>query len=162
MKFVGEAISETGDYRTSSTTWCDNEFCETNSTTMAVQERIRLMTGIPTENYEHFQLLQYFEGQEYKAHNDFIESDVNRAEGPRLLTVFMYLNDVEAGGGTHFPVVGKTVIPKQGRVVIWPSVQDADLNAEETRTEHAATPVEKGVKYAVNAWVSSSSRSICS
>lgn len=36
-------------------------------------------------------------------HHDYIEYHLERAIGVRIVTVFMYLNDVDEGGGTHFP-----------------------------------------------------------
>lgn len=90
------------------------------------------LVGIPESNYEHFQLLRYEVGQKYGVHHDYIDSQVARAPGPRvsarvdflafaknqphsplllkqILTVFLYLNDVEAGGGTNFPDVANLV-----------------------------------------------------
>ena len=185
-KLTGHMINEEGSYRTSSTVWCNTRHCMTNATVLEIRERISNMTGVPIVNYEHFQMLQYYQDQYYKVHNDYIEEHRDRAEGPRLLTVFMYLNNVEEGGGTDFPIVGKVrlciyalcllrltgestvqsltpvdsldlqkVMPKRGRVVVWPSVLDEDPNAVDRRTDHAATPVEKGVKYASNAWIHS-------
>ena len=61
--------------------------------------------------------------------------------------VFLYLNDVEEGGGTHFNELGITVQPKTGRAVIWPSVYDFDTNAKDFRTRHEALAVISGVKY---------------
>lgn len=46
-------------------------------------------------------------------------SQLKREEGVRILTVFLYLNDVEEGGGTDFPKLGITVEPKKGKAVIW-------------------------------------------
>ena len=68
----------------------------------------------------------------------------------RILTVFLYLSDVEEGGGTHFNIQNITVKPKMGRAVIWPSVLDRDPNRKDFRTDHEALPVIKGVKYAAN------------
>ena len=64
-----------------------------------------------------------------------------------MLTVYFYLNDVTAGGGTRFPALDVTVTPKQGRVVIWPSVLDGSTDKRDPRTEHEALPVEEGIKY---------------
>jgi prolyl 4-hydroxylase len=62
--------------------------------------------------------------------------------------VYLYLNDVEAGGGTNFPTIQNiTVMPKRGRVLIWPSVLNEDPNTIDSRTTHQALPVEKGIKY---------------
>jgi prolyl 4-hydroxylase len=68
------------------------------------------------------------------------------------LTVFLYLNDVEAGGGTNFPDLGLTVLPKRGRALLWPNVLDEDPNELDLRTIHQALLVEAGVKYGANAW----------
>jgi prolyl 4-hydroxylase len=64
----------------------------------------------------------------------------------------MYLNDVEAGGATHFPRLHLTVMPKRGRALIWPSVRNMEPNEVDYRTQHRALNVQAGVKYGVNAW----------
>ena len=73
-------------------------------------------------------------------------------QGVRVYTFFVYLSDVEAGGGTRFTDLGITVTPKRGRGILWPSVQTNDLNAGDMRTHHEALPVERGVKHAANLW----------
>ena len=70
-----------------------------------------------------------------------------------MQTVFLYLNDVEQGGGTRFTDIDLIVLPKRGRVVIWPSVLDAFVTQIEPKTHHEAMAVEKGIKYGANAWV---------
>ena len=70
-----------------------------------------------------------------------------------MLTLFLYLNDVEEGGGTHFPELGITVQPKKGSALLWPSVLDEDIEEKDFRTDHMALPVIKGVKYGANAWI---------
>lgn len=81
------------------------------------------------------------------SHHDYIEIDRMRYSGSRILTVFMYMNDVEAGGGTNFPDLNLTVMPRRGRVLLWPSVLDDDPHAKDFRTDHQALPVEAGIKY---------------
>ena len=39
--------------------------------------------------------------------------------GPRVYTLFLYLNDCPEGGSTKFPNVGIEVFPKRGRAVLW-------------------------------------------
>jgi hypothetical protein len=82
-----------------------------------------------------------------------MQHQVDRQCGPRILTFFLYLSDVEAGGGTEFPQLGHTITPKVGRAVLWPSVYDSDPNEIDPRTNHAALPVEAGTKFAANGWV---------
>lgn len=60
----------------------------------------------------------------------------------------------DAEGGTNFPYVENvTVQPKKGRAVLWPSVLNEDVNAQDHRTLHQALAVKKGVKYGANAWI---------
>lgn len=65
----------------------------------------------------------------------------------------MYLSDVDAGGGTDFPDLGITVMPKKGRALLWPSVYNAEPMTSDDRTRHQALPVEAGKKFAANGWI---------
>jgi prolyl 4-hydroxylase len=108
---------------------------------------------IPYNNSEYLQLLKYEEGEFYQEHHDYISNEKFRMQGVRILTVFLYLNAVEEGGGTHFPLLDLTVEPKQGRVLIWPSVLDESPHDMDDRTEHEALAVIKGQKFGSNAWI---------
>lgn len=83
---------------------------------------------------------------------NFLNNKHNRQQGVRILTVYLYLNDVEEGGGTEFDKLDITVMPKKGMAVLWPSVLNHDTMVKDDRTSHAALPVIKGVKYGANAW----------
>ena len=109
------------------------------------------MGGIPMDHAEPMQVLRYETGQFYKVHHDQQTAHWT-PQGVRLYTFFLYLSDVEAGGGTRFTDLGITVTPKLGRGILWPSVFGSDLNKSDKRTNHEALPVEKGVKYAANLW----------
>ena len=152
MNFDGTFDVDVNDDRTSTNAWCA-EACYNDTLAQQVTRRIEEITNIPDENSERLQLLKYDVGQFYGTHHDHIEFDVDRQPGGRMLTVFLYLNDVEAGGGTNFPDLDITVMPKKGRALIWPSVLDEDPNESDERTEHQALKVEKGVKYGANAWI---------
>ena len=74
--------------------------------------------------------------------------------GPRILTFFMYLSDVEEGGETFFPKLDIKVRPEKGSALLWPSVESDFPNSKiEEKTYHAALPVTKGVKLAANSWI---------
>ena len=88
-----------------------------------------------------------FPSQYYHPHNDYIEYQLDRPVGVRILTFFLYLNDVEEGGETRFPRIGLQVKPATGRAVLWPSIFDDDPNMNDIRSDHEARPVIKGVKY---------------
>lgn len=74
------------------------------------------MTGIPESNYESFQILQYQEGQFYRRHHDSSNANNNKPAGHRILTFFLYLNDVEEGGETRFSNLDISVAPKKVRL----------------------------------------------
>jgi prolyl 4-hydroxylase len=88
-----------------------------------------------------------------ESHHDYIDFEVTRQSGVRLLTVFLYLNNVTLGGETDFPRLHLKVTPRVGRALLWPSVLDHDPNAPDWRTEHQALPVKEGIKYGANVWL---------
>merc|ERR1711966_140892 len=94
---------------------------------------------------EDLQMLKYEPGQFYRQHHDYIGHQRDRRSGPRVLTFFLYLSDVEEGGATNFP--------KLGRALLWPSVLDSNPKDKEPRTDHEAQSVITGTKFAVNAWL---------
>jgi len=138
--------------RTSENAWCMNE-CERHPVVTRIQHRIADVVGAPVGNFESFQLLRYQLGQEYKRHHDMSEADNNLLCGPRVLTFFLYLSDVEEGGGTRFTDVDITMLPKKGSAILWPSVTDDDVTKQEALTHHEAMPVLKGTKFAANSWI---------
>jgi len=67
-KFDGTYDSVESKSRTSSNAWCVDE-CYEDDTTQNVLSRIQNLTGVPEENYEYLQLLQYQETQFYGSHH---------------------------------------------------------------------------------------------
>ena len=146
---VGRVVSKS---RTSANAWCDKD-CEADPDVIRVTDKIREVTQVPTDNYESFQILQYESGQFYRVHHDNGADDKFLPAGPRVLTFFLYLSDVEEGGETNFPSLNISVKPKRGRAVLWPSTLDHAPDTTDRRTLHEAKPVIKGIKYAANAWI---------
>lgn len=151
----GSHDSKVSDSRTSHNTWCNDARCINDPHVKAVVDRIADVTETQVDNSEFLQLLEYEPGQYYKQHHDYIEHHNDMPCGVRILTFFLYLNDVEDGGGTHFPKLNITVIPKKGSAILWPSVKNEAPSAKDERTDHEALPVEKGIKYGANAWIHS-------
>jgi prolyl 4-hydroxylase len=138
--------------RTSTNAWC-NEDCYKDPVAKQVMDRIANITGVPEPNSEYLQMLRYENSQFYVTHSDYIPYQLERPCGVRILTFYMYLSDVEEGGGTNFPNLDLTVQPKKGRAVLWPSVFDHAPNKRDRLGDHQALPVIKGVKYGANAWI---------
>jgi prolyl 4-hydroxylase len=140
--------------RTSENAWCsDKEGCRSDPIVQRILDRLKTATGIPTENYEDLQLLKYEPGQFYRVHHDYIPHHKDRHAGPRILTFFLYLSDVEEGGGTGFKDLDITVTPKKGRALLWPSVLNNDPMEKDGRMRHEALIVGEGTKFAANAWI---------
>ncbi|KAL1527780.1 hypothetical protein AB1Y20_009165 [Prymnesium parvum] len=138
--------SQAGDgvqaVRTSSTAWCDPRWCQADPLLQSLRARISNLTLV----------LRYERGQFYKTHHDQ-NSPQSSFWGPRMYTFFMYLNDVEEGGETHFPRLNISVKPRKGSALLWPSVLDHDPTLRDDRTEHESVAVGSGVKFSANYWL---------
>ncbi len=147
----------------------------------ALLQRIHDLLRIPDRSLaEQLQVVKYLPGQHYHAHHDYFyastfpENKALQAGSQRLLTVFMYLTDVEQGGETAFLHVGRDaykvegetidwsdctrglrVTPRKGDALLWYNLL-ADQHMEgvgDKRTLHMGCDVVKGVKYAANLWI---------
>lgn len=143
------SIVSTG--RTSTNAWCNTD-CYMDPMAQLVIKRLSNLTRINETNSEYLQLLKYEPGQFYEDHHDYILHNKERQQGVRILTAYLYLNDVEAGGGTKFTDLDLTVMPKRGRVLFWPSVLNSSPHDKDGRTNHQALPVDAGLKFGANAW----------
>ncbi len=99
---------------------------------------------------------RYAPGQEFKPHTDYFEpggADFERycaLAGQRTWTFMVYLNCVEAGGGTRFPAANKIVRPETGKLLAWNNrLPDGRPNPD---TLHHGMKVRKGVKYVITKW----------
>mmetsp|Transcript_42281 Transcript_42281/g.104792 ORF Transcript_42281/g.104792 Transcript_42281/m.104792 type:complete len:435 (+) Transcript_42281:2-1306(+) len=138
--------------RTSHQCWCSAPACLNDTRVRALTERVAALVGIPSSHMEYAQVVRYEPGQFYRTHHDQNSAPWS-PQGVRLLTMFMYINDVEEGGGTRFTDLDLTVKPRAGKAVLWPSVLDRNLSQEEPRTHHEALPPVSGLKFAVNLWI---------
>ena len=63
----------------------------------------------------------------------------------------MYLNDVEAGGETEFPLAGVRIAPVAGRAVVFDNLL-AD-GRPDPESLHAGLPVARGEKWLATLWL---------
>jgi len=154
MNPLGGAGKKLSAGRTSSNAWCQGK-CEEHPDVVNIYKKIAEVTKVPRSFYETFQVLRYEIGQKYEMHHD--NGSQNQADkdasGPRVLTFFLYLSDVDEGGETVFPALGISVQPKRGRALLWPSVLNTDILKMDGRTVHEARPVARGRKFAANTWI---------
>ena len=139
---------------------CDNATCYDDPRVQRITERVSDVTRVPAANFEYMQLLPSLPCQHpthpdcqfYRRHHDTIPELATMQPGPRVYTFFLYLSDVEEGGGTRFDG-GFTVQPKAGRALFWPATLNHDPFTSDDRTHHEALPVTRGIKYAANFWL---------
>lgn len=147
---IQEKVVSTG--RTSTNAWCMDE-CMDDPDVRSLTDQISNLTRVPWRNFESYQVLQYVKGQKYNTHHDEGPEAEDEPAGPRILTFFLYLSDVEEGGETEFDQLGLKVKPVKGAAILWPSVLSATPGKVDPRTTHAALPVIKGLKRAANTWI---------
>ena len=136
-----------------------SETCDLDAGEPAVQEleaRLFALNRIDPAFGEPVQGQRYAAGQEFKAHTDYFEPDGADWErycavaGQRTWTFMVYLNEVEAGGGTRFAAARKIVQPETGKLLAWNNRRpDGRPNPN---TLHHGMKVRKGVKYVITKW----------
>lgn len=122
-----------------------------------LEARLAHLVNWPVERGEGLQLLRYGVGAEYKPHYDWFDTRIpGQAEnfgraGQRVGTIVIYLNDVEAGGGTLFPELGLEVAPQKGGAVFFTNVTHDGRPCP--LSLHGGSPVLSGVKYVATKWM---------
>lgn len=121
-----------------------------------IEDKLDHLVGFPHENGEQLQMNKYDVGEFYRPHYDFYDPNCQgglnhiKMHTQRMVTVLMYLNDVEEGGDTEFPELSIKVTPKKGMAVVWWNCFTNQV--VDHRTKHGACPVVKGVKYSMTKW----------
>ena len=122
-----------------------------------VEARLAQIVNWPLERGEGLQLLRYGVGAEYKPHFDWFDAgvpgqaDLLGSAGQRVGTIVIYLNDVDAGGGTLFPELGLEVSPQKGGAVFFTNVTP-EGNPDRLAL-HGGSPVISGVKFVATKWL---------
>ena len=139
------------NYRTSSN--CFLKF-EENKNANHVANLISHFLDVPVENFEAMQVVHYSSGQRYKEHRDsFNPEDIEeqfKRGGQRTWTAFAYLNNVQKGGETFFPLINQSISPKIGRMVFWKNSVDGEVVQDSL---HEAMPPINCEKWGANVWV---------
>ena len=143
---------------------CDSINCMRQPIISELYRRASHLLGIHPNNFESMEFINYGPGQHYSWHADeyswkepYREDHV--LSGPRILTMFHYLSNVDEGGETAFAgpdSTGQTkrlaVKPKKGKVILWANMKN-NWRYSESSAVHSAVPVRKGRKYAGTIWV---------
>jgi len=114
----------------------------------AIERRIADLMGLELNWGESIQGQRYLPGQEFRGHYDYFDTlagywkTVQPTGGQRSWTAMIFLNKVEEGGATEFPLLGTAVAPQRGTMLIWNNACPDGL--PNTKTLHAGTRSSKG------------------
>ena len=132
-------------FRTSET--CDLDVSE--PVVAQLEQKLTALSGIASAFGEPIQGQRYAVGQEFKPGGRDYEKYCSVA-GQRTWTFMIYVNDVEAGGGTRFRKIGKTFQPERGKLLCWNNRRSGgEVNPD---TLHHGMKVRKGTKYVITKW----------
>ncbi len=122
-----------------------------------LDRRFSEVMNLPLDHGEGIQVLRYEAGGGTAPHHDFLAptNAANQASlarsGQRLSTIITYLNDVEAGGETIFPLCGWSITPHRGHSLYFES---CNLEGEVApQSLHAGNPVTRGEKWIATKWM---------
>lgn len=140
------------DFRTSDS--CDMD--RWSPDVRPIDESIAALLGIDPIHGETMQGQRYAVGQQFRAHHDYFNETqpywpkMQETGGQRTWTAMIFLNTVEEGGATWFPLAGIRVSPKPGLLLAWNNMKPD--GAANTSTLHEGMPVVTGTKYIVTKW----------
>lgn len=94
--------------------------------------------------FEHLKIKKYATGQADPHHFPLHVDAFDHKTSVRILAFVWYLNDVEQGGETVFPVLGRSIRPRAGRLVMMPPMW---------MYAHSGEPPISGAKYIVTSYL---------
>ena len=129
-----------------------------DSTIRSIEQRVADVLSSHQKYIEPLQIVSYCKGQYFETHHDAgtlsDEADsVEMVRPVRLVTLFVYLNNLPEGQGhTEFPILNLSLRPQRGCGLLFCNL--LPTGAIDVRTQHRACPVEKPlVKYGMNVWL---------
>mmetsp|Transcript_10722 Transcript_10722/g.16178 ORF Transcript_10722/g.16178 Transcript_10722/m.16178 type:complete len:514 (-) Transcript_10722:657-2198(-) len=129
------------------------ELCNDHKTLSSVQERISNLMSISQDYFEPAEIVLYPGGSNgfHTVHHDYDFHDSWKSAGPRVLSLYIPLSDVEAGGYLGFPILDWLMIPPQaGQLILWPNVLSENLMEVDERMAKEVLPPRQGDLYVLH------------
>jgi prolyl 4-hydroxylase len=122
-----------------------------------LEKKIAQLTSLPQKNGEWIQVLRYKPSQEYRPHYDFFDPqtlggvETLKRGGQRVVTCILYLKEPLVGGETVFPLLGVSIPPKKGSLLVFYNCDEKGQVFYETL--HGGAPVIEGEKWIATKWI---------
>ena len=124
---------------------------------MALRERIARFALLQTDDFEPTMVLHYTPGQQFAPHFDFVEDAAPHlardiaANGQRVATFLLYLNEGFEGGETDFPALGWRYKGRKGDALLFWNV--GATGRPDLATLHAGLQPVSGEKWILSQWM---------
>lgn len=130
-----------------------------------VREKVTSLTNVNENQLEVINITRYLGNENYfKSHDDayeygygFEKGYTNDKKNNRIITVIIYLNDVNTGGETRFTDINLDVKPKKGSALIFfPGYLPTSKKNPGCRTDnttHEALPPNGEEKWILQQWI---------
>ena len=120
-----------------------------------LRERISALTSLSLRSFENIMVVNYACGGLYTVHFDVMTPSLNRnythGMRNRMVTIVIYLKDVNDGGETVFPSMGLRVPPKKfSALMFYNMYRNGGINY---LAGHSSCPVVYGEKWIANQWI---------
>lgn len=144
-------------YKTRTNSIAQFNLVENDVVHFLLQEKMSAACGVPMTQMEATAILNYKPGEEISEHFDFVDPDLPgyaqeiAANGQRIITFLIYLNDEYDGGETSFPKLGLEHKGRTGEGLYF--VNALPDGAPDLRTLHAGRPPSSGEKWIVSQFI---------
>lgn len=110
----------------------------------ATAPQARMLGLKASRAFEHLKVKKYRAGESGKDHFPVHVDAYDHKTSVRIVAFLWYLNTVEEGGDTLFPVLGQRIAPREGRLIVFPPMW---------MYEHSGEPPGSGDKYIVTSYL---------
>jgi len=123
-----------------------DEAMKCSDATTSIMEKIASFMGTSTNYFEPAELIHYPPGGYYTLHNDYVANDEWKPAGPRILSMYITLDEAVTGGSIGFPELDWLIVkPRKGSLLLWTNVQNGLSYDRSVKNE--ILPVEEGSLY---------------
>lgn len=135
----------------------DFNFFETDLILLLIRARIAAACKMAPRMLEDTNVLHYAVGQQFNRHFDFLDpanpgfAAEIAANGQRVATFLVYLNDGFEGAETDFPAIGWRYRGGKGDALFFMNVEPS--GAPDRRTLHAGLAPTRGEKWLLSQWI---------